>query len=149
MTESWLRLNFDGKISRYNPDVPAAFVERYVLVVEDDPTLRELYRSTLRAAGYAVVAVSDGIDALRRVEGDPPDAVVLDLGLPRLNGRDVQRELKSAPDTKHIPIVVVSGSDTSDLDPDDFACVLNKPISADALIVAVQNCIRRSWRVAD
>lgn len=111
--------------------------------------LRELYRSTLKAAGYAVVAVGDGVDALRRVEDERPDAVVLDLGLPRLNGRDVQRELKSAPDTKHIPIVVVSGSDTSDLDPDDFACVLNKPISADALIVAVENCLRRSWRLSN
>ena len=123
--------------------VPAANLERYVLVVEDDPTLRELYRSSLRAAGYAVVAVSDGLDALRRVEREAPDAVVLDLALPRLGGRDVQKELKSAPDTKHIPIVVVSGTDTSDLDPDDFACVLNKPIDVDALIVAVQNCLRR------
>jgi len=123
--------------------VPAANLERYVLVVEDDPTLRELYRSSLRAAGYAVVAVSDGLDALRRVEREAPDAVVLDLALPRLGGRDVQKELKSAPDTKHIPIVVVSGTDTSDLDPDDFACVLNKPIDVDALIAAVQNCLRR------
>ena len=123
--------------------VPAAYLERYVLVVEDDPTLRELYRSGLRSAGYAVVAVGDGLDALRRVEREAPDAVVLDLALPRLGGRDVQKELKSAPDTKHIPIVVVSGTDTSDLDPDDFACVLNKPIDVDALIVAVQNCLRR------
>jgi CheY-like chemotaxis protein len=123
--------------------VPAAYVERYVLVVEDDPTLRELYRSALRGAGYAVVAVADGLDALRRVERDAPDAVVLDLALPRLGGRDVQKELKSAPDTKHIPIVVVSGTDTSDLDPADFACVLNKPIDVDTLIVAVQNCLRR------
>jgi len=126
--------------------VPAAYLERYVLVVEDDPTLREMYRSALRAAGYAVVAVSDGLDALRRVERETPDAIVLDLGLPRLGGRDVQKELKSAPDTRHIPIVVVSGSDTSDLDPDDFACVLAKPISSDALINAVQKCLTRSPR---
>ena len=120
-----------------------------MLVVEDDPALRELYRSSLRVAGFTVVAVADGIDALRRVERQPPDAVVLDLGLPRLNGRDVHRELKSAPETKHIPIVVVSGTDISDLNPDDFACVLRKPISADVLLTAVQNSIRRTWRVAD
>src|SRR6185436_1797482 len=101
--------------------VPAMSLDQYVLVVEDDATLRELYRSTLRSAGYAVVAVEDGIDALRRVERGRPDAVVLDLGLPRLNGRDVKRELKSRPDTEHIPVVVVSGNDTSDLDPQDFA----------------------------
>jgi DNA-binding response OmpR family regulator len=69
--------------------------------------------------------------------------VVLDLGLPRLNGRDVKRELNSRPDTQHIPVVVVSGNDTSDLDPHDFACVLRKPINSDDLLVAVQNCLRR------
>jgi CheY-like chemotaxis protein len=127
--------------------VPAA-VERYVLVVEDDPALRELYRSSLRVAGLAVVAVSDGVDALRRVERARPEAVVLDLELPRLNGRDVHRELKSAPDTRNIPIIVVSGNDTSDLNPTDFASVLQKPVSGDALLVAVQNGIRRSWRAA-
>jgi CheY-like chemotaxis protein len=129
--------------------VPSAYLERYVLVVEDDPTLRELYRSALRGAGYTVVAVADGLDALRRVEWEAPDAVVLDLALPRLGGRDVQKELKSAPDTKHIPIVVVSGSDTSDLDPDDFACVLNKPVSVDALVAAVQNCLRHPRRLPE
>ena len=126
--------------------VLSASVEKCILVVEDDPSLRELYRSTLRSAGYAVVAVEDGIDALRRVERHPPDAVVLDLDLPRLNGRDVHRELKAVPDTQHIPIVVVSGMDTSDLDPRDFACVLNKPIDSDTLVVAVQNCLRRALR---
>lgn len=120
----------------------AAVAERYILVVEDDPGLRDLYRSALRSSGYAVVAVEDGIDALRRVERGRPDAVILDLGLPRLNGRDVQRELKSSPDTRDIPIVVVSGTDTSDLDPADFACVMHKPINADALIRAVQKCVR-------
>lgn len=123
-------------------------LERYVLVVEDDPALRDLYRSTLRSAGYAVVAVEDGLDALRRVERGRPDAVVLDLGLPKLGGRDVHRELKARPDTQHIPIIVVSGHDTSDLNPRDFACILTKPASVDALIDAVQNCIRRSRRLA-
>jgi DNA-binding response OmpR family regulator len=123
--------------------------ERYVLVVEDDPRLRELYRSTLRAAGYAVVAVADGLDALRRVEREPPEAVVLDLGLPRLGGRDVQKELRSAPDTMHIPIVVVSGNDTSDLAPDEFACVLTKPVDADALVLAVENSLRRRRRLPE
>ena len=126
--------------------MPAAVLRRYVLVVEDDAPLRDLYRVALRAAGYAVVAVEDGLDALRRVERGRPDAVVLDLGLPRLGGRDVHRELKASPDTKDIPIVVVSGDDTSDLNPRDFACILKKPTNVDTLIAAVQNCLRRSRR---
>jgi CheY-like chemotaxis protein len=123
--------------------VTAAFFQQSVLVVEDEAPLRELYRSALRAVGYAVVAVDDGLDALRRVERTPPDAVVLDLALPRLSGRDVHRELKAHPKTHDIPVIVVSGTDTSDLDPNDFACVLKKPISIDSLIHAVQNCLRR------
>jgi CheY-like chemotaxis protein len=129
--------------------VSAALLERYILVVEDDASLRDVYRSALRAAGYTVVAVEDGIDALRLVESGRPEAVVLDLGLPRLGGRDVQKELRADPSTRNIPIVVVSGSDTSDLHPDDFACVLPKPISADALIAAVGNCLRAGKPAAE
>ena len=119
---------------------------RKVLVVEDDSSLRELYRSALVSAGYSVVAVEDGMDALRRVERDAPQAVVLDMALPRMNGRDVQRELSSRPETSGIPIVVVSGSDISDLNEADFASVLRKPIHAEAVVYAVDKCFRRARR---
>lgn len=56
-----------------------------------------------------------------------PDVVVLDLALPRLDGRDLYYELRSRPDTRHIPIVVVTGSDTSDLDAKVFTSILRKP----------------------
>jgi CheY-like chemotaxis protein len=117
-----------------------------VLVVEDDSSLRELYRSALVSAGYSVVAVEDGMDALRRVERDAPQAVVLDMALPRLGGRDVQRELKSRPETSKIPIVVVSGTDISDLNESEYASVLRKPIHADAVVYAVDKCFRRQQR---
>lgn len=117
-----------------------------VLVVEDDSSLRELYRLALVSAGYSVVAVEDGMDALRRVERDAPQAVVLDMALPRMNGRDVQRELSSRPETSTIPIVVVSGSDISDLNEGDFASVLRKPIHAEAVVYAVDKCFRRAQR---
>lgn len=127
------------------PRVPLSR-DRYVLVVEDDPALRELYRSTLRSDGYPVVAVGDGVDALRRVELDRPAAVVLDLGLPRLNGRDVHRELRTLPHTHDVPIIVISGSDTSDLDPSDFVCILRKPVTPSALLDAVRDCLARAHR---
>ncbi len=115
---------------------------QHVLVVEDDPELRELYRSTLTSAGYPVVAVEDGLDALRRIfTGEIPRAVVLDMALPRLGGRGVHQELASHPATRHIPIVVVSGTDTRDLDPDDFACMLRKPIAPQELLEALESCL--------
>ena len=114
-----------------------------VLVVEDDPTLCTFYRSALQIAGYAVITADDGVSALRQIDGSMPEALVLDLGLPRLSGRDVGREV--AAHLPQLPIVVVTGS-SEEIDAADFACVLRKPISAIALIDAVENCVRRQRR---
>jgi CheY-like chemotaxis protein len=72
--------------------------------------------------------------------------VVLDLALPRMDGRDVGRELKARPRTCHIPIVVVSGTDMADLNHADFACVLRKPIHPEAVVVAVERSLRERGR---
>jgi CheY-like chemotaxis protein len=112
-----------------------------VLIVEDDHALRELYRVTVMDAGYAVVAVEDGIDALRYIEANIPDLVLLDLGLPRLDGRDLQRELASHPETRGIPIVVVTGRDTWDLAASDFSGCLTKPVNTDALLAAIEEAL--------
>ena len=113
-----------------------------LLIVEDDRGLRELYRSALRQAGYEVGAVEDGTDALWRIDEWTPDVVVLDLALPRLAGRDLRHELRSRPDTRDVPIVVVTGTDSSDLDPNDFAAILRKPIELEALVNAVDDAVR-------
>jgi DNA-binding response OmpR family regulator len=117
-----------------------------ILVVEDDPPARELYRSILRQAGYSVIAVEDGLAALHYIEERRPAAVVLDLVLPRLSGRDVYQELQMRPDTRDIPIVIVSGHDMSDLNESDFACVLHKPLDIDSLLNAVKECVARARR---
>ena len=114
-----------------------------VLIVEDDPELRTLYRTALSLAGYAVVSVGDGIDALRRIDADPPDIVVLDMGLPLLGGRDVSTEIGSHADTASIPIVVVTG-DARGLNTNDYACVLQKPIDLDTLVRTVERCLREA-----
>lgn len=111
-----------------------------VLVVEDDRDTRELYRTALTAAGYAVVAVEDGFDALRILEQTRPAAVVLDLGLPRLRGLDVAREMAAHSGLQQVPIVVVTG-DPGDVNEKEFACVLRKPINPDRLISAVIDCL--------
>ena len=116
-----------------------------MLVVEDDVALRELYRSTLRAAGYAVIGVEDGLDALRLIDSDKPRAVVLDLALPRVSGHAVSRELRAHSHTNQIPVIVVTGTDISDLSSDHFSCILRKPIDPDALVDAVDQCVRNHW----
>ena len=122
--------------------VLAAQSKTTILVVEDDPELRALYRIALVAAGYSVIAVEDGLDALLHIEMNMPRAVVLDMELPRVGGRDVHRELVSRPETRDIPVVVVSGTDISDLKFDDFACVLRKPIDVQSLVDAIDHCVK-------
>jgi DNA-binding response OmpR family regulator len=120
-----------------------------VLVVEDDPPLRELYRSMLRQAGFPVLTADDGLAALRCIEDRPVAAVILDLVLPRMSGREVCHELKARPAMSHIPIIVVSGHDVSDLDEADFACVLRKPLNPEALVDAVRQCTAPSSRSSE
>jgi CheY-like chemotaxis protein len=122
--------------------VPPSPRRTTLLVVEDDPDLRALYRAILIGAGYAVIPVEDGVDALRRLETDAPGAIILDLALPRLGGLDVHREIAAHAETRHIPIIIVTGSDTSDLDPREFACILKKPVDPDSLLEAVEKCVR-------
>lgn len=115
-----------------------------VLVVEDERHLRELYRYALGTSGYAVETVGDGVSALRRIiNGDPPDAVVLDLGLPRLGGRDVRREMMAHAETRDIPVVVVTGTDAKDLSVADYPCVLQKPVEPESLVSAIGACLHR------
>lgn len=115
-----------------------------MLVVEDDPGTRALYRTILREAGHLVVAVDDGVDALRFLETTTPDAVVLDLGLPRLSGQDVYREMQAQGMAHVVPVVVVTGNAPSGIEQQGFACVLRKPLDPDDLVATVQRCIREA-----
>ena len=63
--------------------------------------------------------------------------------MPRLHGLDVHHELKANPATARIPIIVITGTDTSDLSPIDFAYIFTKPTSPETLIVGVETCLRR------
>jgi CheY-like chemotaxis protein len=126
--------------TRLSPD-PAALI----LLVEDDAPTRDLYRSSLISAGFRVIAVSNGVEALRRLEAERPDAVVLDLGLPMLDGRDVRREMASRPEWRDIPVVVVTGTDSGGVTP-DVAAILQKPVHGEVIGFAVEQAIRRARR---
>jgi CheY-like chemotaxis protein len=111
-----------------------------VLVVEDDPALRRMYRTALALTGFEVVEVDDGLAALHILDDRPVDIVVLDLLLPTISGLVVQQEIAAHAHTRNIPIVVVTGSDMS-LDHLEIPCVLRKPVSPEALIDAVKSCL--------
>ena len=119
---------------------------RVILVVEDDVPLRQLYRTALRMAGFYVTEAGDGWEALRALDADPPDLVVLDLGLPRVSGYAVRAELAAQTHTRHIPIVVVTGTEPQG--GLDVPCLLRKPVEPDDLVAAVNKCLAAGGKTA-
>ena len=118
-----------------------------ILVVDDEPKIVDLARDYLEHAGFAVVSASDGTEALARARSDRPDLIVLDLGLPKLDGLDVTRALRMG---GAVPIVILTGrSDESDklvgleLGADDY---VTKPFSPKELVARVRAVLRRSER---
>jgi DNA-binding response OmpR family regulator len=121
--------------------LPAGSVRRgypRVLVVEDDEPLREYYRAGL-GGRFVVDACADGMSALAYFDRHCPDAVVLDLKLPRLDGRTLYNELRHHPLTAGIPVVVVTGVDPTPEVPG--ALVLRKPCGIAELIGALERAL--------
>ncbi|KAB8332929.1 response regulator [Scytonema tolypothrichoides VB-61278] len=79
-----------------------------VLIVEDSVTQREMITDLLKANGLTVTHASDGIEALEAIQIACPDLVVLDIVMPRMNGYEVCRRLKSNPKTQNLPVVICS-----------------------------------------
>jgi CheY-like chemotaxis protein len=111
-----------------------------ILVVEDDAALRGLFILALREAGFEVREAPNGYEAIHSVDHHRPDLIVLDLLLPGFGGLGVQKEIADRAATKHIPIVIVTGS-TRELDHLSVACVLRKPVDPDELVETVRRCL--------
>jgi len=111
-----------------------------VLIVEDDPDLRRMYRAALALVGFEVIEAHDGLSALHVLEQRTADLVILDLMLPTLDGFTVQQEIAAHAGTRDIPILVVTGS-TLPLDDLKVPCILRKPVSPDDLVGAVRRCL--------
>jgi twitching motility two-component system response regulator PilH len=86
-----------------------------VLVVDDSPTERHLMLAALEGKGYRLITAEDGEDALEKAQRELPDAILLDVILPKKNGFQVCRQLKTSPDTQEIKIILVT-SKTQDSD---------------------------------
>ena len=85
-----------------------------VLVVDDDETLRRLVVETLARDGRGLREAADGLDALVMIAADPPDVLVLDLMMPRLDGFGVLERLAERPETRRLPVVVLTARSLSD-----------------------------------
>ena len=118
---------------------------RTILVVEDEPQIAGIVRDYLEHAGFAVIAAGDGAAALALVRARRPDALVLDLGLPRVDGLDVIRAIRR---DSRVPILILSarGDETDrvaglELGADDYVV---KPFSPRELVARVRAVLRRA-----
>jgi phosphate regulon transcriptional regulator PhoB len=119
-----------------------------VLIVEDEPDIRELVVHHLKREGYLVSAASSGEEALRQVQAAPPDLVLLDLMMPAMDGLEVCRRLRQDPATVSLPIVMLTAKGDEvdrvlglEIGADDY---IVKPFSPKELLARVRAVLRRS-----
>lgn len=117
---------------------------RTILIVEDEPTLRETLAEALEADGFAVVQAADGCAALERFRTEEPDLVLLDLMLPKLSGLEVTRQIRAE---SSVPIVMLTARDAEvdkvvglELGADDY---VTKPFSFRELSARLRAVLRR------
>jgi two-component system, OmpR family, response regulator MtrA len=125
-------------------------VDARILLVEDDPSIREVTAIGLGAAGFAMTTASDGVEGLERFRSDPFDLVLLDVMLPRLDGYEVCRQIRR---TSTVPVVMLTArADTMDVvvgleaGADDY---VRKPFEVPELIARVRAALRRAGRLPD
>ncbi len=116
-----------------------------VLVVDDEPQIIRFLKPSLTAAGYDVIAAASGVEALKQAATQSPHIIVLDLGLPDMDGKDVISQLRSWSST---PIIVLSARDREtekiaalDLGADDY---VNKPFSIGELLARLRTALRHA-----
>ena len=124
-----------------------------ILVVDDEENIRELVKFNLEKEGYQVITACDGSEAIKAACDNLPDLIVLDIMLPGVDGLAVCRTLSNYPETKRIPIIMLSARSEEldkvlglEMGADDY---VTKPFSPRELVARVKARLRRQLETAD
>ncbi|MCC7368499.1 MAG: response regulator [Chloroflexi bacterium] len=116
--------------------------QRTVMIVEDEPAIRGLLSMTLEAEDYRVETAADGREALERVRHHPPDAILLDLVLPYLDGPTLIRTLDDDPSLQQIPVVAVSATERyPGVGERGVYAFLSKPFDVETLLTILDDAL--------
>lgn len=107
--------------------------EATALVVDDDANMRGILRHVLEMAGWVVEEAADGKEALQAFRARPPDLVLTDLEMPRMNGEELARRIRSEGDASEVPMLAISRRKPREETRELFDAVLEKPVALDQL----------------
>ncbi|MDZ7369810.1 MAG: response regulator transcription factor [candidate division KSB1 bacterium] len=122
-------------------------MQKTILIVDDEKDIVDLLAYNLQAEGYAVSTAFDGEEAVKKAESEKPDLILLDIMLPKKDGRQVLRELREKPSTSSIPVIFLTAKDSEideviglELGADDYVV---KPIAIRKLLARIKKAFRK------
>jgi len=120
-------------------------MQKKILIVEDEESLLKLESILLTTKGFHVQGVATGTAALKAVAEDPPDLILLDIMLPEMDGFEVCRQIKNSPQTRHIPVILL----TAKKSPEDMSRgkqvgadhYMTKPFKSSMVIASIERLL--------
>jgi len=124
---------------------PESSAGAVVLLAEDDRSLRRLLEVVLDRAGYKVIPVADGLEAMKLALSARIDIVVTDATMPNLSGHELCRFLRNSPTLSHLPIILLSAQERKDTDEnaEKVDAFLSKPVSGEELVACIESLLAR------
>lgn len=121
--------------------------KKKILIIEDEPDQVMVIQMRLEANGYAVISASDGESGLKKAREEHPDLILLDIILPKIDGYETCRLLKSGADTRRIPVIAISAAGGKDMEEKCFSCgveiCIRKPYDSAKMMEEVNRLLGR------
>jgi len=118
-------------------------MKRKILVVDDEPDIREVVRLYLAEEGYEIIEAENGQEAILKAQTEKPDLIVLDIMMPGINGFEVAKHLKDDPNTQHIPIIILSVLAHDSQFRQGILDYISKPFRQDELVQTVRKILEK------